>query len=146
MCTICGADCSSCNFKENCKGCLSTDGHPFGGNCIAAEYIKTGGKDAFEEFKKTIIAEFNELGIEGMPKITELYCLCGFFVNMEYPMPNGDKVKLLDDKNIYLGTQVISELGDGSRCYGMVAGTDFLLVCEYGPNGDNPEIVVYKRR
>ena len=90
------------------------------------------------------MSEFNALGIEGMPEITELYCLCGSFVNLEYPMPSSEKIKLLDDKNIYLGTQVDCVFVD--RCFGLVAGMDFLLVCEYGEGGTNPEIVIYKKR
>lgn len=144
MSTLCGANCNECGFKVNCKGCVETCGKPFGGNCIAAEYIKVGGKSAFEEFKNKIISEFNALKIEGMPEITELFCLCGSFVNLEYPLSNGTTVKFLDDKNIYLGTQVDCEFVD--RCFGLVADMNFLLVCEYGENGTNPEIVAYKRR
>ena len=144
MNTLCGANCNKCGFKANCKGCGETCGKPFGGKCIAAEYIKIGGRSAFDEFKKQIISEFNALEIEGMPKISELFCLCGSFVNLEYPLANGTTVKFLDDKNIYLGTQVDCEFVD--RCFGLVADMDFLLVCEYGENGTNPEIVLYKRR
>ena len=144
MDTLCGANCNKCGFKENCKGCVETCGKPFGGKCIAAEYIKIGGISAFDEFKKQIISEFNALKIEGMPKITELFCLCGSFVNLEYPLANGTTIKFLDDKNIYLGTQVDCEFVD--RCFGLVADMNFLLVCEYGENGTNPEIVLYKRR
>lgn len=32
------------------------------------------------------------------------------------------------------------------RCYGVVADERFILVCEYGCNGADPEIIVYKRR
>ncbi|MDD6045551.1 MAG: hypothetical protein PUC76_07925 [Clostridia bacterium] len=31
-------------------------------------------------------------------------------------------------------------------CYGLVAGMNFLLVCEYRIGGASPEIVIYKRR
>ena len=144
MNALCGANCNECSFKTNCKGCSETCGKPFGGKCVAAEYIKVGGKPAFNEFKENIIAEFNALGIEGMPKITELYCLCGSFINLEYPLENGSSVKFLDDKNIYLGAQVDCEFEN--RCFGLVADMDFLLVCEYGENGINPEVVLYKRR
>ena len=49
---------------------------------------------------------------------------------------------------LYLGNQVECEFSDGTnqRCFGLVAGMDFLLVCEYGENGAEPEIVVYLRR
>lgn len=106
--------------------------------------IKVGGKSAFEKFKSQIISEFNALGIDGMPEITELYCLCGSFVNLEYPLPSGKTAKFLNDQNIYLGTQADCELVD--RCFGLVADMNFLLVCEYGENGTNPDIVVYKKR
>ncbi len=47
MASICGADCSNCGMKENCKGCIETDGHPFGGECVVAKCYKHGGKDTF---------------------------------------------------------------------------------------------------
>ena len=144
MDTICGADCSKCGFNGKCGGCAATGGRPFGGRCIAAEYIKVGGKSAFLEFKKQLIAEFNALGIEGMPPITELYCLCGRLVNLKYPLPDGGTLQFLDDRNIYLGTQA-DHIGT-DRCFGLVADMGFLLVCEYGENGSLPEIIMYKRR
>lgn len=36
--------------------------------------------------------------------------------------------------------------GSITRCFGLVAGLDFILVSEYGENCSNPEIVIYKRR
>ena len=149
MTTICGANCDECNFKESCNGCIVTDGNPFGGKCVAAEYFKAGGKDAFEEFKKTILKEINNLGIEGMPKVSELYSLCGFYVNLAYPMPSGADVKLLNDGRVYLGTQVECVFNDGrrnDRCFGIIADMSFILICEYGADGANPEIVLFKRR
>ena len=94
---------------------------------------------------QTLIGEINALGIPGMPKINELYALAGNFVNLEYPLHSGQKVKFLDNNSMYLGNQVECELRKG-RCYGMIACVDFQLVCEYGENGAAPEIVVYKRR
>ena len=54
-------------------------------------------------------------------------------------------MKLLDNNSMYLGNQVECELREG-RCYGLLAGVGFLLVSEYGQNGADPEIVVFKRR
>ena len=34
----------------------------------------------------------------------------------------------------------------GGRCFGLVANMDFLLVCTYEENGENPELVLYKKR
>ena len=83
-----------------------------------------------------------------MPKISDLNPLNGSFVNLEYLLPNGKKVKFLDDNDIYLGNQVQNEFNDGEiiRCFGILANMDFILVSEYGPNGDNPELIIYKKR
>ncbi len=150
MSSICGATCEGCGFgkNNNCKGCSETKGCPFGKQCFVAKYILTGGKEKYEEFKKQLIDEINDLKVLGMPKINELNPLNGVFVNLNYPLPNGNSVKFLEDDEIYLGTQVESEFNDGEliRCFGILANMNFILVSEYGPNGDNPEIVVYKRR
>ena len=53
--------------------------------------------EKFDEFKQQLIKEFNDLHIEGMPKVTELSALIGGYVNLEYTLPNGQKVKYLDD-------------------------------------------------
>jgi len=148
--SICGADCNSCGYgkNNNCKGCSESNGCPFGKQCFIAKYIKTGGIENYNVFKKQIIDEFNSLNVPGMPKINELYPLNGAYVNLSYPLPSGSAVKLLEDDNIYLGNQVECDFNEGKiiRCYGLVAGMDFLLVSEYGANGDSPELVVYKRR
>lgn len=148
--SICGADCDNCGYGKNngCMGCTESKGCPFGKKCFIAQYINTGGIDSYNLFKKKLIEEFNALNIPGMPEINELFPLNGAFVNLAYPMPSGSAVKLLDDKEIYLGNQVECEFNDGEliRCYGLVAGMDFLLVCEYGANCTDPEIVVYKKR
>ena len=104
-----------------------------------------GGENCFIAFKNHLIDEFNSLGIVDMPTITTLCQLCGAYVNLEYPLPSGQTVKFLDNNSMYLGNQVECELRKG-RCYGMIACVDFLLVCEYGENSADPEIVLYKRR
>ena len=83
-----------------------------------------------------------------MGNIDDLYPLHGDFVNLEYPLPNGEKVKFLSNDEIYLGNQVECEFNDGEikRCYGIVANMNFLLVSEYGENGIDPELVIYKKR
>lgn len=144
MASICGADCNNCGMKDNCKGCIETDGHPFGGECVVAKCYKRGGKDTFCEYKKQIISEFNALEIQDMPQITELCALCGAYANLEYSLSNGQKIKLLKDSNIYLGYQV--EKKNSDKCYGLVADDECLLVCEYGCNGSDPQIIVYRKR
>lgn len=143
--SICQANCEECFMKDSCNGCVKTDGCPFGKQCFIARYIKIGGQENFQNFKEKIIEEFNELKIQGMPKVQNLNALVGSFVNLEYTLPNGETVKFLDDNSIYLGNQLECEFG-GDRCYGIIAGNDFLLVCTYGENGSNPELVMYKKR
>ena len=65
-------------------------------------------------------------------------------INLEYTKPNGEKFKLLDDAEIYLGTQVIKE--GTNKYYGLAANEEFLVVSEYGENGADPELIVYKKR
>lgn len=146
MCTrsICGTDCcKKCDRKEECGGCAETKGHPFGGTCIAAEYIKREGLDAFGRFKEKLVQEFNSLWIKDL-HVNDLNLLNGFYVNLEYHLPNGQSVKLLEDNKVYMGNQI--EIPETSRCYGIVADEKYLLVCEYGCDGTDPQIVVYKRR
>ena len=108
-------------------------------------YENLAGAGKFEEFKKQLIAEINDLRIEGMPKVEKLNALVGEYINLEYRLPNGMKIKFLDDRVTYLGNQLECEF-DGSRCFGIAANMDFILVSTYEENGANPELVVYKKR
>ena len=128
--------------EEYCKWCYADGEYTLD---VWKRYINLGGKEKFEEFKNQIIDEFNELlRINGFPGVSELNVLSGEFVNLEYALPNGEKAKFLDDKSTYLGSQLESEFG--GRCIGIVAGMDFLLICTYEENGENPELVIYKKR
>ena len=40
---------------------------------------------------------------------------------------------------------VESEFG-GDRCFGILADMDFILVCTYEKDGENPELLIYKKR
>ena len=150
MKSICGADCDNCEYGKNkgCKGCTNTNGCPFGKQCFVAKYILTGGKENYELFKNQLIDEINEITISGMPKIKELIPLNGSFVNLSYTLPNGNSASFLENDKIYLGTQVESEFNDGNiiRCFGVLANMDFILISEYGQNGENPELIIYKKR
>ena len=99
----------------------------------------------FEEFKQQLIREINDLHIEGMPKLEKLNALVGKYVNLEYRLPSGAHVKFLDDQKTYLGNQLESAFG-GDRCFGVLAGMDFILVSTYEAEGENPELVIYKKR
>ena len=109
------------------------------------KYKYLGGAEKFEEFKQQLIGEFNELHIEGMPRVEKLNALVGGYINLEYRLPNGKTVKFLDDNATYLGNQLPCEFG-GNRCFGIAANMEFLLVCTYEENGENPELVIYKKR
>lgn len=150
MKSLCGADCDNCEYGKNngCKGCVETQGCPFGTQCFVAKYILTGGKESYEQFKNQLIDEINEIDIPGMPKIDTLTPLNGSFVNLSYPMPNGQNVQLLKNDEVYLGNQVESEFNNGEiiRCFGILANLNFIIISEYGPNGDNPELILYKKR
>ena len=108
-------------------------------------YRELGGDEGFERFQQQLMAEFNALGVEGMPEVTGLNVLSGSYINLEYTLPSGEKVKLLNDNATYLGNQLPCLYG-GSRCFGLAANMQFLLVCTYGPLGEDPELVVYKKR
>lgn len=58
----------------------------------------------------------------------KLNALVGSFVNLEYSLPNGSKVKFLDDTTTYLGNQLEPE-EDIGRCFGVLANRDFILMC-----------------
>lgn len=136
--TYCGMNCcENCSSLSRCSGCEKCAGHPFGGSCVAER------NRHFAEFKQQLVEEINALGIDGLT-VDDLNLLTGAYVNLEYPLFNGTTVKYLNDKDIYLGNQI--ERQDSERCYGVAADERFILVCEYGCNGADPEIVLYKRR
>ena len=99
----------------------------------------------FEAFKQQLIKEINDLAIEGLPKIDRLNALVGKYVNLEYRLPNGQKVKFLDDQKTYLGNQLESEFG-GERCFGIVANMDFIMICTYEKDGADPKLLLYKKK
>ena len=144
MASSCGVDCcSECNRRKECGGCVETNGRPFGGKCIAANCIKSGGLEEFARVKETLIEEINGLGIENL-QVEDLNLLNGFYINLEYLLANGQSVKLLEDKNIYWGNQI--EIPGSDRCFGIAADENYLLVCEYGCGGSEPKIILYKKR
>ena len=109
------------------------------------QYKNLSGAERFDEFKRKLMDEINELHIDGMPKVEKLNALVGGYINLSYRLPNGSEAKFLDDGATYLGTQLESEFG-GTRCFGIAANMEFILVCTYEENGADPELVVYKKR
>ena len=108
-------------------------------------YEELSDDGQFEAFKKQLIDEINALHIEGMPKLEKLNALVGSYVNLAYPLPSGLSVKFLNDETTYLGNQLEAEFG-GGRCFGILANMEFILICTYGENGADPELVLYKKR
>lgn len=151
MKSICGLDCTTCSLKNTCRGCSETHGHPFGGSCMIALCCENSGcENCGSPFKSPcnlkaqLINEFNALGIEDMEEVTDLNALYGAYINSEFQLPSGQTVKFWDDSRIYLGNQIRKK--NSSRCYGIAADEHHLLVCEYGENGSDAEVILYKKR
>lgn len=83
------------------------------------------------------------MNIQDMEEVTDLNALKGSFINLEYHLPGGQTVKFWNDNKIYLGNQLHKK--DSDRCYGIAADEKYLMVSEYGENGSDAEIVVFKR-
>ncbi|MBQ8642237.1 MAG: DUF3795 domain-containing protein [Clostridia bacterium] len=149
--SICGLDCAECGLRNTCGGCSETDGKPFGGDCMIAVCCRNGscpnGGKCFRghcRLKKELIAEFNGLGIADMEEVTDLNALWGAYINQQYPLPGGGTVKIWDDDKVYLGNQLRKK--NSSRCYGIAADENYLLVCEYGEEGADAEIILFRKR
>lgn len=108
-------------------------------------YDELSDHGEFESFKKQLMKEINDLHIEGLPKVEKLNALVGKYVNLEYRLPNGKYVKFLDDQTTYLGNQLECEFG-GDRYFGVLGNMDFILISTYEGEGENPELVLYKKR
>ena len=93
--------------------------------------------------KETLIREFNALKIADMEKVTDLNELKGDFINLQFHLPSGQAVKIWDNDKMYLGNQI--EKTGSTRCYGLVTDGTYLLVCEYGDNGEDAEIIILKK-
>lgn len=139
---ICGVDCSKCELNNTCKGCTKTKGRPFGSDCVVAGCLKES-EDYLCEFKRNLIKAFNDLNVIDLEEIKELNALKGSLVNIEYPLPNGKGVRLLDDNKIYLGNQVAIKNSD--KYYGIVADEKYLIVSKYRGYGVDSEIIVFKQ-
>lgn len=108
-------------------------------------YEKLSDDGQFEVFKRQLMDEIDALQVEGMPQLTKLNALVGKYVNLEYRLPSGECVKFLDDQKTYLGNQIECEFG-GDRYFGVLADMEFIMVSTYEKEGENPELVIYKKR
>ena len=82
--------------------------------------------------------------LTGLTRPTSGDALVGGYINLEYRLPNGAKVRFLDDNATYLGNQLPSAFG--GRCFGIATNMDFILICTYEEKGEDPELVIYKKR
>lgn len=94
-----------------------------------------------QSMEQVFIDEVNALGLPEL-HLTNLYVLQGSFINQAYPI-NGNEVKLLDDNATYWGNQVQRA---NDRCYGIACSEQYILVSEYGADGADAELVVFKKR
>ena len=147
--SLCGLDCSACEYSLSCKGCGATHGRPFGGECIAAACCIEKRISRCREctdtpcaLKRRLIDEFNSLGISDMEKVTSLNYLKGSIINLEFTLPNGLKVKFWDDNAVYLGNLAAKK--HSTRHYGLAADMNYLMVCECGMDLE-PKIIIYKK-
>ena len=148
MIAKCGADCGACGYgsARGCRGCEAMHGCPFGEQCFIEKYISIGGTEAYRQLVADLTEQINAIGIPEMIPIQTLNPLVGGFVNLPYVLPNGESVKFLDDNKIYLGAQTGCAFTDrAGRCFGVVTDTTFVLICSYGENGSDPELVLYRK-
>lgn len=140
---ICVKNMVSENFTEDQARAYMKDTLPKLDYWKRFDELSDGGK--FDALKKQLIEEINDLHINGMPKVEKLNALVGRFVNLEYRLPSGMNAKFLNDETTYLGNQLESETEEG-RCFGVLANMDFILICTYGADGDDPELILFKKR
>lgn len=134
--------CEKCSRFKECGWCESCNGHPLKGYCFFYKLIKEKGYDGYLILKKELIEKINNLKIEHL-HIDDLNLLLGNYINLEYTLENGSKIKLLNDNDIYLGNQV--ELPNDEKCYGIATNSKIIVISKYGCNGSNPELILYRK-
>ena len=148
----CGKDCGECPYEEECRGCVATNGRPFGGKkcamvtcCEENEFLDCSvcGYEPCR-MKDQLLRELRGLGFPELTRLDWLYHLRGAAVNLAYPMPDGSRVRLLSDDDIYFGGQVMPENSD--RIWGAVGNDDVLLVASYRENFTDPELICYRKK
>ena len=108
-------------------------------------YGELSGGGQSEQFRTRLIEEINALNIEGMPKVEKLNSIVGSYADLEYRLPNGSRARFLDGSATYLGCRLECVSG-GTRHFGIAANKDFILICTYEGTGNDPELIMYKKR
>lgn len=93
--------------------------------------------------KEKILAEIKALGIKEFDNLKSLNQLDGSYLNLEVNLPNGVKVKLLDDNKKYYANQI--DISGSDKCYGVAADESFIVVYRYGCEGKDAELIQIKR-
>ena len=135
-------NCEECPSYKDCGGCENCNAMPFGAKeqCICARMIASNGFHWFKNAFQHVIDSINALSIQGL-HVDDMNILPGSYLNLEYPLSSGGAVKFLNDDRTYFANQIET---DGDRCYGVVSDGSFLLVASYGPEGKDPELLVYQ--
>ena len=114
-------------------------------NLYSRKVFKHGRKKYYSEFKSKLVSEINfYLKAEKIPEISELFEIPGEYINLKYPLESGEKTAFLRNDTVYLGNQI--EFADLGVCFGVESFAGFILICSYGRNGSDPELILYKRR
>lgn len=90
-----------------------------------------------------LLNQIKNLGIKEFEDLKSLNMLDGSYLNLEVELPNGQKVKLLDDNKKYYANQ--KDIENSDKCYGVAADENFIIVYKYGCNGENTELVLLKK-
>lgn len=93
--------------------------------------------------KERLLTEIKKLGIRGFDKLNTLNLLDGSYLNLEVELPNGVRVKLLDDSKKYYANQI--DVEGSEKCYGVAADENYIVVYKYGCEGADAELVQIKR-
>ena len=74
--------------------------------------------------------------------------------NKQVEFPDESFVRCLDWKIDYGNSRLLFRLqiyrydkdDGGDRCFGILADMDFIIICTYEKDGENPELLIYKKR
>ena len=93
--------------------------------------------------EQILLEKIKKLGIKEFENFNSLNLMDGNYLNIECTLPNGDKTKILDNDTQYYAKQIDIEGSD--KCYGVAANEKFIAVYKYGCNGENAELVLWKK-
>ena len=109
-------------------------------------YDELSDNGQFEEFKKQLMNEINDLHIDGLPRVDKLNALVGKYVNLEYQSAKWTKSKVL-----WMIRKLIWEIkwSLNSEETGVLVFWQIwilFIICTYEKDGENPELLIYKKR